>query len=270
MVNFHTDQAEGLRRMLGGRRPRIFTFISTLDGDDKALMLNNLCSSLASAGSEVLLLDACKPKKRRGNASRKDRMTLSDVMSGRVDLAEVIEDAAEGFSRVALCQAEIHAAPDDVRHGLEAVFLDLVAEKGAIIIDSEIDGEHAFPMQCMSEGDIVVQVTPDAASIKNAYGMIKQLSSQLGRRTFGILVTGASEAQADKVFQNMSAAAKRYLAVPLELIGSIPVDDHVRRAAGLGRSVTDAFPLAGASVAFRRLAQRFSLPDSWHEASRPY
>ena len=58
----------------------------------------------------------------------------------------------------------------------------------------------------------------------------------------------------------MATAASRYLAVQLTSMGSVPADEYLHRAARLGRSVVDAFPLAGASVAFRRLAGRFALP----------
>jgi flagellar biosynthesis protein FlhG len=57
----------------------------------------------------------------------------------------------------------------------------------------------------------------------------------------------------------MSSAATRYLAVTLTSMGSVPADEYLHRAARLGRAVVDAFPLAGASVAFRRLAGRFAL-----------
>jgi flagellar biosynthesis protein FlhG len=42
-------------------------------------------------------------------------------------------------------------------------------------------------------------------------------------------------------------------------MGSVPADEHLQRAARLGRAVVDAFPQAGSSVAFRQLAGRFSL-----------
>ena len=57
----------------------------------------------------------------------------------------------------------------------------------------------------------------------------------------------------------MSAAATRYLAVKLSSMGSVPADEYLHRAARLGRAVVDAFPLAGASVAFRQLAGKFAL-----------
>ena len=58
MANFDFDQAEGLRRMLAGPRPRIVTFLSAVPDDDKGAMLVNLGASLVGAGSDVLLVDA--------------------------------------------------------------------------------------------------------------------------------------------------------------------------------------------------------------------
>ena len=47
LANFDFDQAEGLRRMLAGPRPRIVTFLSASPQDDKGTMLVNLGASLA-------------------------------------------------------------------------------------------------------------------------------------------------------------------------------------------------------------------------------
>ena len=64
------------------------------------------------------------------------------------------------------------------------------------------------------------------------------------------------------VYDNMAQAASRYLALNLTSMGSVPADEYLHRAARLGRAVVDAFPLAGASVAFRELAGRFALGSS--------
>jgi flagellar biosynthesis protein FlhG len=75
------------------------------------------------------------------------------------------------------------------------------------------------------------------------------------------------------IYKNIAAAASRYLALELQSIGSVPPDEHLARATRLGRTVIDAFPLAGASVAFRDLAGRFSRctrtmqqPGGWRNA----
>jgi flagellar biosynthesis protein FlhG len=113
----------------------------------------------------------------------------------------------------------------------------------------------------MASSEIVVQVSTSAASIKSAYSLIKRLSNTLGRRPFSLLVTGASEVEAKRVYDNIAQAASRYLAIQLISVGSVPADEHLNRAAHLGRAVIDAFPLAGASVAFRQLAGRLAVPD---------
>jgi flagellar biosynthesis protein FlhG len=150
------------------------------------------------------------------------------------------------------------ASADEARR-LAKTFDVLVKQAGSIVmVDGEFGADDTFPVPIMATSEIVVQVSTSAASITNAYALIKRLSQHLGRRPFGILVTGATEAEAKVVYDNMSSAATRYLAVTLSSMGSVPADEYLHRAARLGRAVVDAFPLAGASVAFRRLAGRFA------------
>jgi flagellar biosynthesis protein FlhG len=158
----------------------------------------------------------------------------------------------------------MRGAPHGLMGGIEArrlakTFDVLVKQAGSIVmVDGEFSEEGGFPVPVMASSEIVVQVSTSATSITNAYALIKRLSQHLGRRPFGILVTGATEAEAKVVYDNMSSAATRYLAVTLTSMGSVPADEYLQRAARLGRAVVDAFPLAGASVAFRRLAGRFA------------
>ena len=65
-----------------------------------------------------------------------------------------------------------------------------------------------------------------------------------------------------EALENMAQAASRYLAVPLVSIGWVPADADLGRSMRLGRPVVDAFPMALASVAFRRLANRFANADA--------
>ncbi len=164
---------------------------------------------------------------------------------------------AEGRAGVGLCGA-LAPQPDEARR-LAKAFDVLVKQTGIVIVDGEFDGE-GFPMPVMASAEIVVQVSNSATSIKAAYCMIKRLNHEFGRRPFGIVVTGASETEAKVVYDNMAQAASRYLALNLTSMGSVPADEYLHRAARLGRAVVDAFPLAGASVAFRQLAGRFARP----------
>jgi flagellar biosynthesis protein FlhG len=264
LANFDFDQAEGLRRMLAGPKPRIVTFLSATPEDDKGAMLVNLGASLARAGNDVMIVDACEHEYGVAQRLGVDRgNSLLQVARQECALNQVIHQAPQGFQVASMVRRAggqgVHLGQDDTRR-LAKTFDVLVKQAGIVIVDGEFSDDDSFPLPIMENSEIVVQVSCNAASITSAYALVKRLSQQLGRRPFGILVTGASEAEAKVVYDNMATAATRYLAVPLSSMGSVPADEYLHRAARLGRAVVDAFPLAGASVAFRRLAGRFAIP----------
>ena len=262
MASFDFDQAEGLRRMLAGPQPRIVTFLSSTPSDDKGAMLVNLGASLSQAGNEVLIVDACQ--REYGVARRLEmerHVSLLQVARQECALNQVVQRSAQGFNVALLARDGQAAGNADEARRLAKAFDVLVKKQGGIVIvDGELRRDGSFAVPQLADSEIVVQVSTSATSITNAYGLIKRLAQEFGRRPFGILVTGASEAEAKVVYDNMATAASRYLAVTLTSMGSVPADEYLHRAARLGRSVVDAFPLAGASVAFRALAGRFALP----------
>jgi len=264
LASFDFDQAEGLRRMLSGPKPRIVTFLSATPSDDKGAMLVNLGASLAQSGNDVMIVDACERDYGVAQRLGVDRgPSLLQVARQECALNQVIHPVPQGFSVTSMMrgaqlgQMSLMGANEARR--LAKTFDVLVKQAGSIVmVDGEFSEEGSFPVPIMASSEIVVQVSTSATSITNAYALIKRLSQHLGRRPFGILVTGATEAEATVVYDNMSSAATRYLAVTLTSMGSVPADEYLHRAARLGRAVVDAFPLAGASVAFRRLAGRFA------------
>lgn len=263
MASFECDQAEGLRRMLAGPKPRIFTFLSATSIAEKSTMLVNLGASLAAGGNAVVVLDACASH--NGIARRMGAelpATLLDVARQQRAFDQAVQAMPQGFSLAALSAGSLYETRHDAdqQRRLTNAFGVLASQADVLVVDAELDDNDGLPLEAMAVGDIVVQVSPAAESIKEAYALIKRLNAQLGRRPFGILVTGADENEARVVYRNMAQAASRYLAVQLYDLGSVPTDDQVTRAARLGRAVIDAFPMAGASVAFRRLAERFAMP----------
>ena len=262
MANFDFDQAEGLRRMLAGPRPRIVTFLSVLKDEEKNAMLANLGASLVQGGSDVLLVDARSVS--NGIASRfgtARRATLLEVARQEKALDEIVQPVSQGMGLVSLARVrqDLSSLSEAETQSLGTSFDLLARQAGVVMVDGELDANDAFPLPAMSDGQIVVQMSPGTASLKSAYSLIKRLTACLGRRSFGVLVTDASEAEAQLVYENMARTASRYLAIQLNSMGSVPADEYLGRAANMGRSVIDAFPMAGASVAFRRLAGQLRL-----------
>jgi flagellar biosynthesis protein FlhG len=259
LANF--DQAEGLRRMLAGPKPRVLSFLSVLKDDEKSGMMVNLGVSLARQESQVLVVDARSTANSVGawfNA-RNDR-TLLDVAKQQRTMQDAVKLVASGLSVTMLSQEKVQSAGISAENArrLSRVFDLAVHRSDLVIVDADIDADDAFPLASLDDSELVIQVSSDPVAIKAAYGMIKRMSTRLGRRSFNILISGASEKEAALIYSNMAQAASRYLAVPLHFAGYVPEDDCVRKAAHLGRSVIDAFPKAHASIAFSRLAERFA------------
>ena len=250
--------------MLAGPRPRVFTVLSAASDEEKGAMLVNLGASLAQVGREVLLFDA--RINADGIASRMSALrsaTLLQVARQERALDETVQAMPQGFGIAALARGPMRdAACEPLHRHIDQAFGALASRADIVLADAELDNDDNFTVPSLANGEIVIQVANTPASIKAAYALIKRLNGKFGRRPFSIIVTGATEREAQVVQQNMAQAANRYLAVELSALGSVPADDHLKRAMHLGRSVVDAFPLAGASVAFRRLAGRFVLSDA--------
>lgn len=256
------DQAEGLRRMLDGPKPRVLTFLSALPEEEKSGMLINLAASLARQGQQVLVIDAKSSIHSVGawlNANINP--SLLDVALQQRTMQDAIKIISSGLSVAVLSKysRELTALPAENFRRLSRVFDVAVNRADLVMVDCEIDVNDAFPLASLDDSEIVMQVSVNPASIKAAYGLIKRVSNRMGRRSYGLLVSGATEKQARLVYSNMAQAASRYLAVPLHFAGYVPEDEHMRKAARLGRSVIDAFPMAGASLAFSRLAEQFAM-----------
>ncbi|HTN67065.1 MAG TPA: antiactivator of flagellar biosynthesis FleN protein [Burkholderiaceae bacterium] len=259
MPNYEHDQAEGLRRMLAGPKPRIVTLLSVLPEAEKSATLINLGASLARAGSDVLVLDASlRADGVAGRLGDLPRATLMQAARGECTLEQAVRMLPQGFRLAALVATGNRPAHADE---LERLCGRLTQQSDIVLADAALGDDGSLPLAALAAGEMVVQVATDAASITAGYALIKRMNAAFGRRSFGVLVSGASEEQAQLVFRNMAQAANRYLALPLHAVGSVPADDHIGRAARLGRAVVDAFPLAGASVAFRRLAGRLALRE---------
>ncbi len=257
MDNSNTDQAEGLRRLLAGPKPRVVSLVSALSVEEKSATLVNLATSLTRAGSDVLLFDACSASNGLAQRLGVARVaTLMQVARQERGLNEVIQKTAQGFGVGTMTRESMLGMLHDVdqTRRLSNAFSVLATQSDIVLVDAELDADNGFPVPAMAAGEIVVQVSGCSSAITAAYAIIKRLNSQLGRRPFGLLISGATDVEAQRIYENIARTASRYLAVELRLIGAVPVDAQLRRAVQLGRPVVDAFPMASAAVAFRRMA----------------
>ena len=261
MDYFQFDQAEGLRRMLGEHRQRVYTFLSASPQGNKNHVLFNLAASLSRAGSSVMLLDATCSRSGVGHYQPQTHpsATMASVANKEYAADDVFYRTPPGFDIVRLADVphEIRGQ-ETFRHRLNLLFESVTAEADVVMIDAQLDRRNEFPLTAMESGTLIMQMEGTEKSIKDAYLLIKRMAERFGRMPFGVLVSGSGENRSQTVFRNMAQTASHYLGVQLYSMGYVPQDDHIARAASLGRSVVDAFPMALSSFAFRRIAGTFS------------
>jgi flagellar biosynthesis protein FlhG len=253
------DQAAGLRRIMSSPKPRIVSILSTSPNHDHARLMANLATPIADNGLDVLILvasDEC-------NANIyevENQPTLLDVINEKTLLQSVIKNTGNGFSIAKLMPSHQVESPLDLILGqqLNSIFCKLAEQYEIVLVDAAINSDDLLPLKALNDGEIIIKLNRHTESIKDSYALIKKIYNQLGSRSFGIIVDNATEAQARAIFGNISDAAKRFLNIELEFFGAIPPDVHLSRAAKLGRTVMEAFPLASASSAFKLIADRLN------------
>src|SRR5476649_2816011 len=117
--------------MLAGPKPRIVTFLSATPQDDKGAMLVNLGASLARAGNDVLLVDACASA--HGVASRlgvDGGASLLEVARQECALNQVIYQVPQGFAVASMTRGAPRSGPDEVRRLAKA--FDVLDRKSVV------------------------------------------------------------------------------------------------------------------------------------------
>jgi flagellar biosynthesis protein FlhG len=251
------DQAAGLRRIMAAPKPRVVSILSTSPGRDQAHLMANLATPITAEGNDVLILHASHESSESIYEISK-LPALLDVINENSLLLNAIKNAGNGFSVAKLMPSHQLSKPLDsiLSDQLNKIFIGLTRQYEIILVDAALNTDDVLPIQALNEGEIIIKLSRHPESIKESYTLIKKIYNQLGSRSFGIIVDNASEVQARSIFSNISDVAKRFMQIELEYFGAIPPDVHLTRAAKLGRTVLDAFPLATASAAFKQIAQR--------------
>jgi flagellar biosynthesis protein FlhG len=269
MSNFQNDQAAGLRRIMAAPKPRVVSILSATASDNQPRMMSNLAASIIGHGSDVLIVHASQ-NSREASYEADKLPTLLDVAESKATIQNAIRTTKLGYAVAKLISKnKLNGLLDThTSASLNHVFNELATQYEIILVDATLNEQNMLPIPILNESEIIIQLTRKPESITQAYTLIKQICSELGNRSFGIIVDDATEAQAQIVFRNISQVAKRFMQIELEFFGAIPTDDHINRAAKLGRTVIDAFPLASASSALKKIAQRLDFKHDYTSDTR--
>jgi len=251
--------------MIKPRPVRVIAVASGKGGVGKTNVSVNLATAFAKRGRKAMIMDADL-----GLANvdvvlgLHPTYNLSHVLSGERYLEEIIVNApggiqvipaSSGLQRMAELSPAEHA-------GLIRAFSELAMELDVLIVDSAAGISDSVVSFCRAAQEVIVVVCDELASITDAYALIKLLNREHGMRRFRILPNMAHRAQeGHELFQKMIKVTDRFLEeVVLDHVGSIPYDEHLRKAVKRQRAVVDIFPRSPAAQAFESLAARI---ETW-------
>lgn len=257
MLNYHSDQAEGLRRIMASTNPRVVSVLSATGGSDSSHLLTNVASSLSVNGANVVLVHP-------SNITAETRYTVDEmpdllsVANYQTPLLKALQQAPEGFAVAKLTHQNNRTINvNNYQHEqLETVFDELSKLYDMVLVDATLNQAHALPLNSLHEQDILIELSHGSDSIMQAYSLMKRICSQFGKRSFSIVVSEATESEGTAIFNRIAEVAMHYLNISLSFFGAIPTDEYLKHASSIGRSVIDVFPTTMAASAFQSIAQR--------------
>jgi len=255
-----TDQAEGLRRLLGRQTPRVVTLVSGGKGTGKTSVAINLATAIAAQGRSVLLLDENTGRRNVAELlGTRTTVDLMDAIRGGRSVEQALLPGPEGMMVLPAGRGMQALADmdDGARDRLVEGFGRIGSTLDFIVVDTVAGAASRLLPLAHPEQDTILVTTAGTAAQAEAYGMVKLLQRELNKRRLSVLVSMAhGEADAESAFRNISAVAQRYLQLEVQSLGHVPADRRIQDAERAGRPLVEMFPHAPAAVQLRAHAQR--------------
>jgi flagellar biosynthesis protein FlhG len=247
-------------------RMRVISVTSGKGGVGKSSVVTNLAMAIAAKGQKVLLMDGDF-----GLANLdilldlRPKGTIRDVLHGGREPSDILVQvsrnvdilpASSGLLEMTGISLDDKARMLEMMQTLESSYDVLLIDTGAGISD-EVTWLNS------SAGEIIVVATPEPTSIADAYALIKVLNQKNKIKDFRLLVNQTrSEAEALKVYQQITAVSDRFLNVSIDYLGYVLWDDLWTHAIRQRKPIVSAFPGSNAAKNFSRLADTlFGAPD---------
>jgi flagellar biosynthesis protein FlhG len=242
------------------RSPRVIAVTSGKGGVGKSVISANLGICLARQGRRVLLVDAdlalanldlMLGVRARGN--------IRDVVGERLRIEDVMVEGPAGVQLIPACSGDATLA-DVEEHTRVALMeaIDTLEERfDTLVVDTGAGiGSNAVSFAAAAQQTLVV-VTPDPASLADAYAMIKILSTRCGLARVYLCVNMASgPREADQVVERLLGLVARFLNVSVVPIGYLYRDEAVQRSVKACQSLVTVYPQAPISASLQALADR--------------
>lgn len=253
------EQLEDLNRLdqlgqsiSGEQDARTIAVMSGKGGVGKTTTALNLGAALADQGQETVILDmdldTANLPLELGYLSA-GSTTIQDILQSDLDesMLSVVNRVRErlGIIPSAIEQQQVDWTADELKAMTEEL------DKWVLIDTPPGIGEHQLRIMRAVDAVIVVMTPSESAFID---GMkIVSLAEQAGTEVLGVVINRAGESRYDLEPKDI-----RESLAEIEVIGTIPEDDRVKKTKNKHKPLIDIHPNAPAAVAYQELAAALS------------
>lgn len=256
---------------LDNRRPEIFTVTSGKGGVGKTNFSINLALLLRRLKKNVLLVDA---DIHMGNVDLllglRPTLTLSEVLTGEHNLSEIILKGPSGLDVLPASSAvlDMLEIDDKIIRRLSDAFKGFDHNYDIVVVDTGAGIGKNVTSFVFGSDKIIVIVTPDPASIADAYGVIKVTSIKSPDTAIMLVVNMAdSNEEGENIFKKIDLMTQRFLDVRIYYGGVIFRDDLIRECVQLQSPIINEYPTSKPSNAIK-LATRNLLKIPMQDSSK--
>lgn len=243
-----------------GKVCQVIAVTSGKGGVGKTTISANLAINLSQMNKKVLLMDA---DIHLGNADlilgTRTQKTLADLMKEDIGLQDIIFEGPGNIDVLPASSAtlDLIEAEDIFLRKLSAAFRKFTYKYDFMILDTGAGiGQNVISF-LLGAHKILVVITPDPASITDAYAVIKVIRAvDKDVPVFLSVNMAASNDEGEILFKKMSLMVQKFLDSRIVFGGSILKDDMIGRSVRTQRPFVLEYPNSGSSNAIRVLNRR--------------
>lgn len=225
MVNWHDDQAAGLRRLVKVQERRVIAVTSASPADSAAAVAA-AALELTNRGVRVLVIDEHEGAQSIAAPLQcATRYDLLQAARGDVSIARAVVRVSNLLSLLPAARAVASLREADAGERAAVARCVELAEQGAeFVLIRASAGADGLSLLGRAASRIVLAVQGHAAGLTDGYLLLKQVHALIGHARYGVVLTRLRDGAArPALIANLQRAAGDRLDATLADFGSLPV-----------------------------------------------